>query len=47
MNYTSIVGNWYVSDAAMTLETVLSTIPVLFFLTVRAGMRTAMQQVQM
>jgi len=30
------VGNWYVSNAAMTLTTVLSTIPVLF-LTVRAG----------
>ena len=31
MNCTSIVGNWYVSNAAMTLATVLATIPVFFF----------------
>jgi len=30
MNCTSIVGNWYVSNAAMTLATVLATIPVFF-----------------
>ena len=29
VNCTSIVGNWYF-DAAMTLATVLATIPVLF-----------------
>jgi len=36
VNCTSIVGNWYF-DAAMTLATVLATIPVLFFLMVHAG----------
>jgi len=33
----SIVGNRYVSNAAMTLATVSATIPVLLFLSVRAG----------
>ena len=30
MNCTSIVCNWYVSNAVITLATVLATIPVLF-----------------
>jgi len=30
MNCTSVVSNWYVSNAVITLATVLATIPLLF-----------------
>jgi len=48
MNSTSIVGNWYVSNLAMTLATnSVSNYSSAFFLTIRRSGTFFMLQVQM